>query len=160
MKKIIFIIISVFLISFFTSFKVIAQNDENKFSSSSIYVEQIEKILKNKYHNASNIIIKEIFIDTLKTFENETSFREGEVFLINQNCYIICFSTVTYNLDQSVKYEDRFKFYLPLNQIEINDKKIFFIGNSFHGKGYHGGSLLQVQISNWINEIYEILKSN
>ena len=108
-----------------------------------------EAILK-KYSNARDIKVSNEYLSNVSLFWSDPGYVEGPTISVNAKCWIISFSTDTFNDDGSLRYSDDYEFYI------LKDDSIAFKRNRYHGKGYHGGSfiLMKNEIDLRYNDIY------
>lgn len=97
--------------------------------------EQIIKILQKEYSKEIlDFSIKKQKIEEVSIYWSDPGFIDGPTIPINKNAYIICFATLTRNSDGTTKYKDNYTY-----SFIIGDS-IVIRSNSYHGRGYHGGS--------------------
>jgi hypothetical protein len=146
-----------FLVCVFIVVSCSAQND-----SKGLLIEynriKIENIIKNKFNYVSFIKIDSTYLESFKTYRDDGPFQKGIEIVVNKECFQISFQATTLNSDKTIKYIDTYQYLIPKGYLHLlKEGNWCFYKNSFHGKGYHGGSASIMKIEKWIQDVIDAL---
>ena len=106
---------------------------ENKIIIDSV---ALKEVILSKYSNARDIKISNEYLSNVSLFWSDPGYVKGPTISVNAKCWKISFSTDSFNDDGNLRYTDDFEYYI------LKEDSIAFMRNSYHGKGYHGGSFI------------------
>lgn len=99
----------------------------------------LQKVILSKYSNARDFKISSDYLSSVSLFWSDPGYVEGPTISVHAKCWIISFSTDSFNDDGSLRYSDDYEYYILI------EDNIAFKRNRYHGKGYHGGSFILIK---------------
>ena len=96
-------------------------------------------ISKFEHRPCHNIKVMSSYVDCISLFWNDPGYVEGPTICINGKCWIIEYSTDTYEDNGTLRYTDDYKFYV------MKDDNLIIRKNRYYGPDYpkwHGGSCI------------------
>ncbi len=129
----------------------VSNNEDTKEQREVLDTASIKNVVIKEFPNARNIMIASEFLSSISLYWSDPGYVKGPTISINARCWKISFSTDTFHSDGSIKYSDDYEYFV------LKEDNIAFKRNSYHGKGYHGGSFIMMK--NEVDYRYNDIKS-
>lgn len=138
MKLLVLVFLLIMMSSCQSHSKSPEQSDNEELIETKIAIDTIalKKAILKKYSNARDIKIFNEYLSNVSLFWSDPGYVKGPTISVNAKCWKISFSTDSFNDDSSLRYTDDYEYYI------LKEDSIAFMRNSYHGKGYHGGSFI------------------